>query len=281
MKYKQILIIITIVLIGIQRNVYSQNFSNINSINIQTDTLYDIERRYKLPPNGFDINTNLDSLEFTERRIPKVRRIFKAGKTYHYKAIYLASNNDTLSNRFVLMKTTGKRWEWQPEKQDLVYYEFPNYKDDSIKLSNHDINKEFQFWNSQTGEGVIENIEEVWMHPIRINQYKFTEIAPFPEAQLPLEKGKKWSNPTMIDAGWGEWNGLTIENTYKITGQTIFKLNDLKIDCWIIKSVANCQLGESKLTTYFNEEYGFVKMAYENYENEKLVFELINIEEKQ
>src|SRR5690606_8084146 len=131
------------------------NLNNINSVNIKTDTLYDIERRYKLPPNGFDINTNLDSLEFTERRIPKVRRIFKAGKTYHYKALYLTSNNDTLSNRFVLMKTTGERWEWQPEKQDLIYFEFPNYKADSIKLSNHDINKEVQNWDSQTGEGVI------------------------------------------------------------------------------------------------------------------------------
>ncbi len=75
MKYKQILIIISIVLIGIQRNVYSQNSNNIKSINIQSDTLYDLERRYKLPPNGFDININLDSLEFTERRISKVRRI--------------------------------------------------------------------------------------------------------------------------------------------------------------------------------------------------------------
>ncbi len=280
MKYIQILIIITIILIGIQRNVCSQNSNTLNSTNIQTDTLYDIERRFILPPNGFDINTNFDSLEFTERRIPKVRRIFKAGKTYHYKAIYLSSNSDTLSNRFVLMKTTGERWEWQPEKQDLVYYEFPNYKADSIELSNHDINKEVQFWNSQTGEGVIENIEQVWMHPIRINQYKFTEIAPFPEVQLPLKKGKKWGNPTMIDEGWGEWNGLNIESTYKTAGQTTFKLNDLKIDCWIIKSVAKCQLGESKLTTYFNEEYGFVKMEYQNYEKEKLVFELINMVEK-
>ncbi len=277
MKYKQILIIITILLTGIQRNVYSQNSNTIKPVNIQTDTLYDIERSYKLPPNGFDINTDLDSLEFTERRIPKIRRIFKAGKIYHYKAIYLASNNDTLSNSFVIMKTTGKRWEWQPEKQDLVYYEFPDYKADSIKLSNHDINKELQLWKNQTGEGVIENMEQVWMHPIRINQYKFTEIAPFPEVQLPLKKGKKWGNPLIINEGWGEWNGQTIENTYKISGQTTFKLNDLKIDCWIIKSVATCSLGKSKLTTYFNEEYGFVKMVYRNYENEKLVFELINI----
>ncbi len=39
-------------------------------------------------------------------------------------------------------------------------------------------------------------------------------------------------------------------------------------------------MGKSKLTTYFNEEYGFVKMQYPNYKNEKLVFELIKMEEK-
>ncbi len=280
MKYKQILIIISIVLIGIQRNVYSQNSNNINSINIQTDTLYDLERNYKPLPNGFDINTNLDSLEFTERRIPKVRRIFKAGKTYHYKAIYLTSNNDTLSNRFVLMKTTGERWERQPEKQDLIYFEFPNYKTDSIKLSKHDINKEVQNWNSQTGEGIVENIEQVWMHPIRTNQYKFTEVAPFPKVNLPLQKGKKWEGTTTGIIGWGEWDGQTVKCKYKISGKEIYLLGDLKIDCWVIKSVGKCSSGKSKLTTLFNEEYGFVKMEYQNYEKEKLVFELIKMEEK-
>ncbi|MFV0390790.1 MAG: hypothetical protein ACK5KP_02725 [Paludibacteraceae bacterium] len=279
MKYKQIIIITTIVLIGSQRNIFAQNPSYIDYQNAKTDTLYDIEKHYKLPSSGFDVNINIDSLEFTERRIPKIRKIFKAGKVYYYKAIYIASNNHTLSNSNVIMKATGERWEWQPEKQDLVYYEFPNYKADSIKLRNHDINKELQLWKNQTGEGVIENFERVWMHPIRINQYKFTEIAPFPAVQFPLIKGKKWGNTTMIDEGWGEWNGETVEYKYKITGRTTFQLDDFQIDCWIIKSASKCSLGKSKLTTYFNDEYGFVKMIYKNYKNEKLVFELIKVEE--
>ena len=281
MKYKQILIIISIVLIGIHRNVYSQSSNNINSINIQTDTLYDLERNYKPLPNGFDINTNLDSLEFTERRIPKVRRIFKAGKTYHYKAIYLSSKNDTLSNSYVNMETTGlRRPDADSEKQDLVYYLFPNYKADSIKLSNHFINKEYQNWTGKNGQGIIENIENVWIHPIQSNQYKFTEVAPFPEANLPLQKGKKWEGTTTGIIGWGEWDGQTVKSKYKISGQEIYLLGDLKIDCWVIKSVARCSSGKSKLTTLFNEEYGFVKMEYQNYEKEKLVFELIKMEEK-
>ena len=280
MKYKQIIIIITIVLIGSQGNIFAQNPSYIDYPNAKTDTLYDIEKHYKLPSSGFDVNINIDSLEFTERRIPKIRKIFKAGKVYHYKAIYIASNNQTLSNSNVIMKATGERWEWQPENQDLVYYEFPNYKSDSIKLRNHDINKELQLWKNQTGEGVIENFEQVWMHPIRINQYKFTEIAPFPEVLFPLQKGKKWDGTVNIGKGWGEWDGQTVKSKYKISGRATYLLKDSEINCWVIKSISKCSSGKSKLITLFNEEYGFVKMEYQNYENEKLIFELINVEEK-
>ena len=179
------------------------------------------------------------------------------------------------------METTGlRRPDADSEKQDLVYYLFPNYKADSIKLSNHFINKEYQNWTGKNGQGIIENIENVWIHPIQSNQYKFTEVAPFPEANLPLQKGKKWEGTTTGIIGWGEWDGQTVKSKYKISGQEIYLLGDLKIDCWVIKSVARCSSGKSKLTTLFNEEYGFVKMEYQNYENEKLVFELIKMEEK-
>ena len=274
------LMIITIVLVGIQSKVYSQKSTTIKPMNIQTDTLYDVERMYEPPKNGITPNINFDSLEFTERRIPKIRRIFKAGRVYHYKAIYIGLNNDTLFNSLVNIRTTGLRWDQQPEKQDLIYYEFPGYKADSAKLSDHKINKEFQIWTDNSATGVIENIEQVWMHPIRINQYKFTEVAPFPKVNLPLQKGKKWEGTTTGIIGWGEWDGQTVKCKYKISGQEIYLLGDLKIDCWVIKSVGKCSSGKSKLTTLFNEEYGFVKMEYQNYEKEKLVFELIKMEEK-
>jgi|GEM_PF-5857141 len=38
------------------------------------------------------------------------------------------------------------------------------------------------------------------------------------------------------------------------------------------------ELGESKDLFYFNEDYGFVRMEYLNYENEKLIFELEKVE---
>lgn len=272
MKY---LVFVVIVLLVSQNKVYSQNLITNEILETKQDTLFDIYKTLKIISNSDSTWT-----EQCERKIPKKRIIFRKGKTYHYKAIYTGSNNDTLSNSFVYMKTTGERWEEQPESQDLVYYEFPDYKADSIRLSNHFINREFQSWTREKGEGVTENIERVWIHPIRANQYKFTEVAPFPEVELPLQKGKKWVNITNGIKAWGEWDGQTVKNKYKITGKTFYQLEDFTIDCWIIKSVAKCQSGKSKLITLFNEDYGFVKMDYQNYENEKLVFELMDVEEK-
>jgi hypothetical protein len=125
-------------------------------------------------------------------------------------------------------------------------------------------------------------VERVWMHPIRVNQYKFTEVAPFPEVFFPLQKGKKWDGgETSIFEGWDEWSGQTVKSKYKISGKATYLLKKgSEISCWVIKSVAKCSSGKSKLLALFNEEYGFVKMEYQNYENEKLVFELIDVEEK-
>ncbi len=271
----QYLIIIVIVLFGSQNKIYSQNCIHSETIEIEQDTLFDVEK-------GQLIITKADSswIEPYERKIPKKRIIFKKGKVYHYKAFYLGSNNDTLSNSFVNIRATGLRWDQQPESQDLIYYEFLDYKADSIKLSNHKINKEFQIWTDNSATGVTENIEQVWMHPIRNNQYKFTEVAPFPEVHLPLKKGEKWERIVNIGKGWGEWDGQTVKSKYKISGRATYLLEGSEISCWVIKSVAKCSSGKSKLLTLFNEEYGFVKMEYQNYENEKLVFELIDVEEK-
>lgn len=253
--------------------VASQNQSLEESVLTKQDTLFDVEKILRVVSSDDSTWT-----EHCERKIPKVRTIFKAGRKYCYKATYVDKDKDTLSHSFVFLKTTGERWEDQPESQDLVYYEFPNYQTDSMRLVNHYINKKLQLWTRERGEGVVENAEWVWMHPIRVNQYKFTEVAPFPDIQRPIQKGKKWVNSINVIDGWGDWNGLTVKCRYCILGQTSFELEGSKVACWVIKSTSKCSAGKSKLITLFNEDFGFVKMEYQNYEKESLVFELIGVE---
>ncbi len=272
MSRLEYLIIVVTVLFGNQNNVYSQNLVFNETIETKKDTLFDVYKYQRKNSKG--------EYKTDERKVPKERIIFRKGEIYPYNAIYIDSNKDTLSNSLVNIKTTGERWKGQPESQDLIYYEFPGYKADSVKLSNHEINKEFQIWTDNSATGVTENIEQVWMHPLRANQYKFTEVAPFPEVYFPLQKGKKWKSEIIVFEGWGEWSDQTVKSKYKIAGRASYLLENIEINCWVIKSVAKCPSGKSKLITLFNEEFGFVKMEYQNYIKEKLVFELISVEEK-
>lgn len=238
------------------------------------DTLYDIERYQKTV-----VTEDSTWTENGERKIPKKRVIFSKGRVHTYNATYLNPEGEVLSSNRIKVVSTGERWEGQPEKQDRIVYEFPDYTKDSIELWDHAINLELQNWTGSQSEGVIENAEQVWMHPIRVNQYKFTQVAPYPDVRLPLEKGKKWESSAHIFNGWGEWNHFRTSSEYEVLGKTTYELNSTKIDCWVVESTLKSSIGKSALTTLFNEKYGFVKMVYRNYEDEELIFELIEVKD--
>jgi len=239
---------------------------------LNPDSLYDVKRYQKTV-----VTEDSTWTENVERKIPKKRVIFRKGRVYTFKATYSNSEGEVLSSNQVKVVSTGERWKWQPEKQDRITYEFPDYEKDSLQLWDHEINLELQNWKGSQSEGVIENAERVWMHPIRVNQYKFTQVAPYPDVRLPLEKGKAWESNALIFNGWGEWNHLKTTSKYKVIGKTPYELNSTEIDCWVVESTLNSSIGNSTLTALFNEEYGFVKMVYLNYEDEELIFELIEV----
>ena len=125
-------------------------------------------------------------------------------------------------------------------------------------------------------EGIIENEEEIWIHPMRQNQYKFTEVAPFPTIKFTLNIGKSWESTVNIFEGYGEWDNKSVVSNYEITGQVEFKYKNKLFNCWIIYAEAIFEDGNSSLELLFNENLGIVKMKYQNYESEELVIELID-----
>ncbi len=236
------------------------------------DTLYDIYRYQRIYATKDSTWT-----ESVEKKIPKQRVLFPAGRTYTYRASYSDARGNSLSESSVEMIATGKRWDEQAENQDVIYYRFPDYQRDSAKLCQHPINPSLQVWTAQTDEGIVENAEEVWMHPIRVNQYKFTEVAPFPSVTYPLEAGHKWESSLQVLDGWGEWNKLRLNSKYKIKGQRTYLLQGEEIACWLIESTSRSSLGKSSLNTLFSPKYGFVQLNYTNYKREKLCFDLVDI----
>ena len=217
-------------------------------------------------------------------KIPKTRNIFKPCRQYIYNAIYKDQSGSIISKSKVWMMATGERWEWQPEKQDEVAIQFEVSEDDIPEIKKSFVNKKFvslsQF-NSQGNTGIIENVQEVWMHPFRDNQFNFTEVAAFPAVKFPLEVGKTWTSNLSIGEGWGDWENTTVNSNYKVVGRTKLKTGFKEFeDCWEIESKSIASFGVSLHNFWFDEEYGFVKMDYMNYEGQTLLFELIEVIEK-
>ncbi|MBA9079574.1 hypothetical protein [Rufibacter quisquiliarum] len=216
-------------------------------------------------------------------KIPKARTIFKPCRQYIYQAIYKDKAGQLISEGKVWMMATGQRWEWQPSKQDEVALQF-EIPDEEASLTKHYPNKglaaQSQFITEAT-TGIIENAEEVWMHPFRSNQYHFTEVAAFPAVRLPLEPGQTWTDYLNIGQGWGDWENTTVHSLYKVAERGNLKTRYKELsDCWKIETTSTAPFGNSVHNFWFHGTYGFVKMEYVNYQGQTLSFELAEVLEK-
>jgi hypothetical protein len=206
-------------------------------------------------------------------QIKKSRKVFKPCRKLTFRTFWKNKNGELITTGKIKMMATGKRWEYQPEKQDELVIQY-EYSDSDIKsYRKNGLNKGLsdQSWSNQIIEGVIENVEEVWMHPFRFNQYNFTEVAPFPEVKFPLQIGKTWYGSLHIMEGWGDWENSRGSMEYEVLSRENVSIHygDLS-DCWKIHAVAKYPFGTSTLTFWFHEDLGFVKKEYTNYGGQTL-----------
>ncbi len=181
--------------------------------------------------------------------------IFQVGREWTYKAYFLNSENDTVDSQNVILKVPGGGFFGQIKINWL--YKKPKGRETT---------------------GVIENAKEVWIHPPRMGDFRFTELAPFPEIQKPFKKGKKWKSILKIGGGWNEWEGLSVKNSYEIIGQTDVStpMGDFG-NCWQVDAKGESKIGIFVLKLYFHPEYGFVFMEYHKPSGESVIFELVKV----
>ncbi|MDX1477363.1 MAG: hypothetical protein R3301_06625 [Saprospiraceae bacterium] len=231
-----------------------------------------------------EIPAVLDTLtdEYNGRLVPKVRKIFRKGIEYTYRAVYTDTSGAIISDNTVTIRPSGERWEYQPERQDVVEIFFNTTPEEKARVLANPINKTYPleaYWTDFATEGIIENAEKVWIHPIRHNQYIFTEVAPFPEIKLPPEEGEKWSATISGLGGWGDWDGASIFSGYTNKGKEKVKLPIGTFECWAIEARATFDYGTSTAMFHFHEDLGFVKMSYRNYLGQGLVFVMQSVRE--
>lgn len=176
--------------------------------------------------------------------------------------------DDSTINTVLITVLEGlfKNYNGTPEEsQTVIGYEYCNR-----------LGKSGNRWDT----GLVENEENVWMHPPRNNFFRILQLNPYPFIKKPYTIGNKWASKLSMDnsrsnKNWKEWDGI-IENKckYEIIDKVNLNTNLGKLVCYKIKSTAKSRIGETSLMAYFNEKYGFVKLDYTNINNTKIILEI-------
>lgn len=128
--------------------------------------------------------------------------------------------------------------------------------------------------------GLVENKDNVWLHPPRFSLFRILELNPFPYIQFPAEINKEWKDSMVISDRWSDplwkvWTGnVDINYDYKIVARNTINYRNEHVICWVIESQARSRLGKSTLISYFNEKYGFILLKYGNIDGSETVLSL-------
>ena len=126
---------------------------------------------------------------------------------------------------------------------------------------------------SQSSSGIWFEVRTDSLNPCR---------NPFPYIQYPITKGKTWKWRLTIGSQWGDerwktWTGGIVNKyKYKITDTNCEVVTPMgTLSCVKVEAVAKSRIGKTRLTAYYNDTYGFVKMDNTNIDGSKIIINLM------
>lgn len=255
-------------------------------------------QKFALDDMGITVE-KFDSLQKDQNRYNQDNELYKVGKkftfTYDYRdktgTKMLMAKADTVSQNAVAWKLVPveKRNDKSVTQISLSVVPglmpfiqiFPDYNQTVILY-------DFQLadgssWNNEM-TGVIENCKNLWLHPPRTGLFSVLELNPFPYIKHPIKVGAEWAwklefGDHWADTRWLLWKGKK-ENTihYKVIGKTHLATELGTLKCYVVESEAKSALGSTRLVAYYNDKFGFVKLAYTNIDKSSLTLILQSVE---
>jgi hypothetical protein len=209
---------------------------------------------------------------------------------FHYRAIYINSSGDTLTNELLVLKPLGRTWIAQPFKQKSLKYIYhtdsqgiKKYADPrkKEKTAKYDQNSNHVKKKSNEITGIIYNDEAFYMHPPRSNQYEMLFYAPHPQVILQkLHDNTDYFRQALVVPTWGR---LNIQFTVAPAKEKSIFAN---VKLWSVTAKGkwkfknpkpNENIYNSELNANFSKENGFTKLYYHFENGTKILFDLIDI----
>ena len=127
--------------------------------------------------------------------------------------------------------------------------------------------------------GVIENKDNLWLHPPRTGWFKNLALCPFPYVKLPLNEGDIWEDVNVLGEQWllgSGKNTLRCNMQYEVVNMKTDQI-EIATDYWIIRSTMTSEIGGTSATFHFNVNQGFILMEFQTIEGETISFKLKDI----
>jgi len=221
--------------------------------------------------------------------------VYKSGVVHEFEYHFINTKGDTLFYKNLNDKNIpyGKRWKFvnkeNVDEKTVTGYKLTvnkgggkdDYTQSIIEYKN--ILNYDSLSSSYSNTGLIENSENIWMHPNRFSLFRITQLNPWPFIQKPYEVGNKYSWSLKTGSSWGDERWLTWEESvetkyqYKIVGEASVKVGSKEYPCLVIEGEGTSKLGKTFSTTYFNETVGFLKIEYTNIDSSQLIIKLKEI----
>ncbi|WP_417370766.1 hypothetical protein [Gelidibacter japonicus] len=229
-----------------------------------------------------------DTVVLDTGNIDATNEVYKVGNTYVF-------NYEIIRNGKILKLKTNKGM-YASTVFELVPLVSPAIEVDRIRLIVQQVSDAERTNEGQTEisyiqeplsrgmslTGLVDNADNIWLHPIRTGFFNALQTAPFPFVKKPLKVGNEWSDKMAIGKNWGNvlwgtWEEpLLLSYHYKVTTMEMVKTAFGTIECYVIESNAKSDIGETKLKSYFSEIYGFVRLEYELLNGIKVNFWLMD-----
>lgn len=187
---------------------------------------------------------------------------FERGKKVIYQVIYRDNLEKLIASELIEIIGTGEKTHFS-DRQEKIFYNFLYTTSDSTKfVTNPRLYPEFNYserWQKTFSQGIIHDKSRLWMHPLRANQYTFTQDSPFPHVVFPLKQGKKWYGFPRT----GTDLETRISSSYFIEKQAPYKglLGEIS-QCWYISATSDYKGIENKLNMVYHRSKGFILFEY-------------------
>lgn len=197
------------------------------------------------------------------------KEIFKPGRIWIYKTFFINPKGDTVDSQTIKLEVFNELCG-QERKIKWTYSKHQSYDSDTILR--RELNVPISYVTEEI-TGALEDNKGVFLHPPRMGEFEFTELAPFPYF---FKNKKLWENVLTITLSRNEkWLGLKVTTCSEIIGEiktsTLYKK---PLKCLQIDTRGESKEGVYKATYYFHPQYGFVRWEYIKPDSTKVILDL-------